>query len=718
MLALFALALMVRLPGLAGFITADEHKWIDRSRWFAVGLLFPEVECPPVEYGREAPAQGLACTLQIGYPGVTTMWAGSAGLLVHYWRTAWPEVDLQSFLDQIPRFTGDPALIAPARRPFAIIDALFVPLLYFLVRRLFNGPIALIATLLVAMHPYQIALSRVVHHDMFNTMFMMLSLLALIGYWLRGWRWYWLLISALLGGLALLSKQVSWFLPPFVAVLAGMTWLVRLWPSPQLSSRGSVRHAAAPIQTAARLTGEGLLWGAVAALTFVALFPAMWVIPLETLQTVFVNSTRLVEEGHTHYLLGEVSDDPGPLFYPLGWLLRATLFEVVGLAGALLAAGSAVIRRRSAGKWLRTHPAEAALLLYVGLLLVFVTISDKKMVRYFLPAFPALDIFAAMGLLYLVHLPARWLGLARASMGTRSHEQRAGRPQFLLPLLIAALLLANGWSVLSHYPYYLTYHNPLLGGTPGAARLMTIIGWGEGLNEAAAFLNQQPDAQAARIVNERACTMLKPFAVGEVFCLNSSVGGTMQADYYVYYYNVVQREMPWPEQWAYYAHHREPLHRVTLHGLDYVLIYKNPVRYQVDREANALPGLFKVFGYDLGDNDRLTLFWQNLGLDQQELWIGLAPTRGVYPVRAGAVDRERVWLRCMPKPTFAAALNRPNAIIESVCPLDEVDLPPGLYDVQLGVGGESGVTAVETSRLAVLQVDQSGQVEQVALREY
>jgi len=44
-LALFLLALAVRLPGLDVFFTADEFLWVDRSRNFLGGLLDPDFEC-------------------------------------------------------------------------------------------------------------------------------------------------------------------------------------------------------------------------------------------------------------------------------------------------------------------------------------------------------------------------------------------------------------------------------------------------------------------------------------------------------------------------------------------------------------------------------------------------------------------------------------------------------------------------------------------------
>jgi hypothetical protein len=698
---LFVLALFVRVPALGGFVTFDEPRWINRSRWFMGGLLFADQECPPVEWGREFATQGLGCTLQIGYPGTTTMWAGSLGLLIHYWQTASPDVDLRAFLQSLPVYT-DPSMIAPTRLPLAIAGALFVPFFYGLLAWLFTRRVALVAALLVALHPFHIALSRVLHHDALNTTFMVLSLLTLTGYWLRGWRWYWLPVSAVMAGLAFLSKQVSWFMPPYVFVLAGWTLYYRWqWQKMTENPSGSVPSIWPML---GRLIGDGILWGLIAGSTFVAFFPAMWIIPLKVLRTIFGASTALADEGHTHYFLGEVSKNPGPLFYPLGWLLRGTPFEVLGLLGVILAAMGSLARRRSLKEWAIEHPVKVALVLFVGLLWLFLSVPDKKLVRYFLPAFPIIDLFVALGLFWL---------LDRLKLFSNKGISHRG-----VILLAGVILLGQGWLVWNHFPYYLTYHNPLLVGPVGAARLMTIIGWGEGLNEAADYLNQQPEAESLQVVAERFCTMFRPFFKGKVSCLNSSVGGIMHADYLVYYYNLIQRDLQWPEQWQYFQQHHSPVHRVTLHGLDYVLIYRNPIQHHVDREANSLPRAFTAFGYNLSADGQLTLFWQNSGLGQRQLLVGLAVTQGVYPVNGAVVsDVERQWLLCTPTPAFTVPANTPKAIVESVCPLNTANLSAGLYDLQLAVRDGPTLTPVKSSRLAVLLVDQNGRFEHINLVE-
>ena len=59
-------------------------------------------------------------------------------------------------------------------------------------------------------------------------------------------------------------------------------------------------------------------------------------------------------------------------------------------------------------------------------------------------------------------------------------------------VLLGGMLILQLGLTLSSYPYYLTYYNPLLGGIRKAQEVMT-VGWGEGLNESARYLKDQPD---------------------------------------------------------------------------------------------------------------------------------------------------------------------------------------------------------------------------------
>ncbi len=676
-IAIFALALLVRVPRLGGFLTVDEPFWVHTSREFASGLLFPDHECPPVRNGRQFSTTGLGCTFQAGQPGVTTAWGGSLSLMAYYWQTARSTgVDLRAFLQDLDPL--DPALIAPTRLPMTVIAALFVPLFYLLLRRLLAERVALIAALLLALNPFHIALSRVLHHDALAATFMVLSLLAMVGYWLQGWKWYWLPISAVMAGLAFLSKTVSWFLMPYAALL-GLLSLYYRW-------RGGQRRGWSEV---GQLVAEGFLWGAVAWLTFVAFFPAMWVIPAQVIRGILDVSIQYGQEGHVNelYFLGRISPDPGPLFYPIGWLLRSSPLEVLGLlilpvalwrSGRLLSASS--LRRQ-----VLNHPPQVALALFLVTFLLFETASSKKMVRYFLPAFPVIDIFVALGLLWL------WDRVTRIIRNRAVHR-------WGVTLLSGVVLLAQGWLVLDNYPYYFTYYNPLFGGASGASHLIG-IGWGEGMNEAAAYLNQQPGAESLQVAAFYYLT-LAPFFVGDAGEFPDQVGDVMQADYLVYYRHQLQRRLQDMDVWRYFDRHYTPVHRVTLQGLDYALVYRNPIEHHVRRPGNSLPGVITTFGYNLAADGMLTLFWQNLGLEaQQELWMGLAP----------AIGGETHWVACTSAPGFTVELDTPGAILESLCPLPEAGPSPDFYDLRLGLSDGEAISPIEfpDGRLA-LSVDSTG----------
>jgi len=226
-LLIFLLALVVRSPGLGEFLTIDEYYWLEGSRQFLAGLLFADHECPPVEYGRPFAGTGRQCTYYLGHPGIMTTWGGGLGLLLYYWQ-AGSGIDLRTFLETLPTKQITPALIAPVRLPMAIVASLFVVLFYLITKKLFSERVALIAALLVALSPFHIALSRVLHHDAMNTTFMVLSILTMVGYWIKGRPWYWLIISGVSAGFAFLSKSVGWFLMPYAAMV-GLLGLYFRW---------------------------------------------------------------------------------------------------------------------------------------------------------------------------------------------------------------------------------------------------------------------------------------------------------------------------------------------------------------------------------------------------------------------------------------------------------------------------------------------------------
>jgi 4-amino-4-deoxy-L-arabinose transferase-like glycosyltransferase len=681
---IFILALMVRIPALDKFVTADEPLWLDNTQAFADGLLFSDYECQPMpsEEGRQFVGHGLECTYSKPHPGVTTTWGGSLGLLTYYWLAVHPTgVDVRTFLQTVNEDTFTPEIIAAARMPLVAVAALFVCLFYLLLRRLLDDRLALLAALLLALQPFHIAHSRVLHHDALTTTFMGLSLLTMLGYWLQAWKRPWLLASAALAGLAFLSKPVGWLMIPY----AGLLGLLSLYYRRQRSQW----HGWPDVR---RLIADGLLWAVAASLTYFALFPALWVIPGQVMSKTVADITRSVESGHTQYFLGHVSTDPGPLFYPIGWLLRASPLEVLGVVALLVAAWRPLRPHplpslRSLRRHFDAHPLLVAMALFLVMLLAYETASSKKMIRYFLPAFPVIDVFASLGLIWLAQLIARkWREVGHLTPRLRSRQPSPSPNPGYRGLTLAALIIQASLA-LSHYPYYLTYYNPLLGGGRVAQRLVTIIGWGEGLDLAADYLNQKPDVDQLKVTTWYKYSF-KPFFQGRQVASFFSIGDAMASDYLVFYQNQLQRQLPDPDLLSYFQEHYAPEHIVHLKGIDYALIYPVLVERRTNWEATNIFGKLILYGYRQEKAEpgtfSLRLVWENQGMSPEDgLWLALRPyTRALSPADAQPLD----WQLCALDPAFAGETRQSGALLESVCQVNVAALPPGVYSVHIGEG--------------------------------
>nr|NIO70897.1 phospholipid carrier-dependent glycosyltransferase [Anaerolineae bacterium] len=175
-LGLFLLALVPRAFGLDVFVTADERRWIERSVQFFSALSVGD----------------FADTFQTGHPGVTTKWTGTAGLLARYLSQArQPSLaGLWAFLEAVPVRPSVSVEYLPVMRfPTVLLTSACVVAVYFMVRRIFGDRVALLSGVLLALDPFYLSHSRVIHHDALATTFMTLAVLSfLICAWHSRWR--------------------------------------------------------------------------------------------------------------------------------------------------------------------------------------------------------------------------------------------------------------------------------------------------------------------------------------------------------------------------------------------------------------------------------------------------------------------------------------------------------------------------------------------------
>jgi 4-amino-4-deoxy-L-arabinose transferase-like glycosyltransferase len=545
-LLILAASLVLRLLDLDAFIASDELRWTCRSIGFREALR----------------QQDWSSTFRVGHPGVITTWLGALFIphddaqAVETCRATDdaknPETAGDTPAEQTERLRELGRLLFAGRTGVALATWLCVGAIYLLARLIWGPKIALVGLILVAFDPFYLAHSRFIHLDALLASTMVLSVLSFLvsrqSSRSNRWRTAFVVLSGGIAGLACLQKSPALFLAPFVALVL-VADVLRRGVSCQ-TVLGAVRDLA--------------LWGLVAGIVYVTLWPAMWSDPLGTLGQVLDTAIGYAEEGHEpgNFFMGRPVHDPGWAFYPVATLFRMTPLTLLGLIGGL-------VGMARSGKEGERRFGLAILLLYSLLFGVFMGLGKKMFDRYLLPIFPPLEIVAAAGLVWMGE--ALWVRLSGKLRSILSVE-------LLVSLSALAVCLAL---VLPHHPYYLTYYNPLLGGSP-KAREVLLMGWGEGYGEAAAYLNAQPNAQELQATVPGFPVFAALFR-GETRDMRWY--SIWESDYVLAYISQVQRERDKVSTTEYYNNPNvQPEYVVTLHGVDYVWIYRNehyvePLRY-------------------------------------------------------------------------------------------------------------------------------------------
>ena len=300
----------------------------------------------------------------------------------------------------------------------------------------------------------------------------------------------------------------------------------------------------------------------------------MWVEPLGSFQRMFAKMVAYAG-GHDNpnFFMGQIVDDPGPFFYPIAYFVRSTPATLIGLLAAAVAGwrGSGPLGRPSVRR------TAFGMLFFALAFTVLMTIVGKKFDRYLLPAFLALDVVAAIGWVALAQALAAVVRRRRgAARGDRSPLRTSTTPTWSLVAAGVVVCLAlgplHGLFTALHYPYYMTYYNPLAGGTQTAPQMM-FVGWGEGLEQVGAWLNQQPDAENRQAISWYATGPLSYFFGGKAIGVQyGSRAPWLDADYVVLYINQVQRKIPTAAMVDYFLQ-QTPVLTVTAQSMPMARVY-------------------------------------------------------------------------------------------------------------------------------------------------
>jgi hypothetical protein len=212
-----------------------------------------------VHFGDALLAQDWGATYQSYHPGVPTMWLAGIGLKLFAWGRGLSSDQLLGLEPTRPGTMND--AIAAGVIPMALVIALCITLSYPLLNHIAGRKVALAGSFLLALDPFHLSYSKVLHVDALLATFVLTSALFLLSY-LRRARWLDLALSGAFAGLAFLSKSPSWLLLPYTALLVGADRLAAaLQPGGEArAGRGGWLHH---LWESVRLL---LTWGAVAAL--------------------------------------------------------------------------------------------------------------------------------------------------------------------------------------------------------------------------------------------------------------------------------------------------------------------------------------------------------------------------------------------------------------------------------------------------------------------
>jgi hypothetical protein len=473
-------------------------------------------------------------TYQQHHPGVTTMWLAGGGMKL---RALWAGAswhDLSS-----GAIDGTPAAVAA----MAFVISLCIVVMAVCLARLTDPATGLVAGLLLALDPGFLAYSKVIYIEGLLMAFLSVAVLYLLQYPPRK-SLRTLTMAGLFIALSLLTKTPAVMLCPFAALVI---MYAHAWDDGSRLAR------------ARSIVQRGAFLIAVIAAAVYALFPALWMHADYVAHALSRHIAKSMQEPHRslNFWWGETTrQDPGLPFY-LGILAFRSTFITLPLSLFTTGLGLVELKRRT----LPYRHVLWGLALFAVLFIVQMGLGAKKTPRYVYPVLPLMDMLAAIGLMTVARMCARW-----CRQGLR----------FLPAAGVAGLIALQAVLVLRYHPYYGLNANLLLGGPQVAQRFLTLQEQAEGVDRAARFINSHsPDPENAIVlINGKAGMTLSRFLRGKVGrgALKS------QADYRIYYLDALMRpQRGWGKTtfrrlWD-HDKTRDPLFRFTLDGIDYAWVY-------------------------------------------------------------------------------------------------------------------------------------------------
>lgn len=392
---------LVRLNDLGyDIFNTDVWKWKSRTFNFASGV-----------FGGD-----FANTLQKYHPGVTLMWLGTIGIKINsiyykiFLRINPPDNDVSSV------FT----LHVFQKLVIVIFLSIVIAFIFYGIKRILNIKIASIFIILLIFEPFYISLTRVQHLEGLLSTLLFGSFVYFYLYEKVQKNKLFFVFSALLCALAILTKTSALVYLPFIFIFIFYNYFKN-------------QEKTTFLQLTLNTIKISILYGLCIIGFIFILWPALWVIPIQTINYLYSGIFETgVEDGHIQLYFGKLVDDPGFTFYLVVLLLRTSAVFVIGLIGYLYI----LVKKQTDSK----HLFILFSILFAVLYALVMSIPSKKLDRYLLPTI--IFLLPAVSTFYYTLL-------------TKMNKFRLGIIIIISICLVRTLIL---------HPDYLSFYNPMFGG--------------------------------------------------------------------------------------------------------------------------------------------------------------------------------------------------------------------------------------------------------------
>ena len=498
-LFIFIFAFLYRLPSLGvDFINNDAFLWKERSYAFGKALMSLDFASTAVTY----------------HPGVTLLWSQFVAIKIY------SILDLLFYHGKLSSSSEFIVNHIIQKTVLVFFTSILTVVIYKLLKRIFGQRSSILIVMFVLLEPFYLGLSRAIHTDVLISQLMFISALyfyiefSTSEYLKRNGNEA--LMSGIFMGLSALTKSSALFLIPFY--LLGY-FLLRKFDFSKIKKLFIVYIFFI--------------------ISFFVFWPAMWVNPVGSINLYLFKGIEGValEEGHGHIWFGIETLDPGPLFYPIAFIARYSMFIV-----SMFLFGIYYWIKKS----IKKEKIEINLIYWISFIVfyfIMLTLVSKKLDRYLLPILFPVSIFSSY-----------WI--------------KEYFTKKVLAILFAVFVLFRIVILYGLHPNYLAYYSQLVGGMESGRSLIEPK-WLIAYDKVAMFFNEKKNPEKIKVAIAD-FDYLRPFAKFEVLNIRSDEEA-LKADYFVLPVYRDQRNIFYRDTYK-----LEKLNDViTVSGIEYYEIYKN-----------------------------------------------------------------------------------------------------------------------------------------------